>query len=155
MKLEYREVGALTPHEAGRQLLAKMYEEETGCPLPEILLGQRGKPYFAEGGCHFSVSHTKKLVFCALSKQPVGIDAEDLSREIKLSLAEKILSPYEYAQFQTAADKKKALLTFWVLKEAAGKLSGEGINGFPNHTNFDLCDPRVQIIENHLVAIFE
>ena len=153
MELNYCTVGELTPHEAGRRLLANMYREETGCPLPEILLGQRGKPYFAEGGYHFSVSHTKKLVFCALSKKPVGIDAEDLSREIKLSLAEKILSPYEYAQYEKAADKQKALLTFWVLKEAAGKLTGEGINGYPNHTNFDLADPRVQTIENHIVAI--
>ena len=155
MKLAYCDVGTLTPHQAGRQLLARMYEEETGCRLPEILLGERGKPYFAQGDYHFSIAHTKAMVFCALSKQPVGIDAEDLSRDIKHTLAEKILSPYEYAQYEKAQDKRKALLTFWVLKEAAGKLSGEGINGFPNHTEFDLSDPRVQTIGNHIVAIIE
>ena len=155
MKLQYCRVGTLTPHEAGRKLLAQMYKEETGCQLPEILLGHRGKPYFAEGGYHFSISHTKQLAFCVLSKTPVGIDAESLDRDIKLSLAEKILSPYEYAQYEKATDKRRALLTFWVLKEAAGKLSGEGINGYPNHTSFDLADTRVQVIENHLVAIIE
>ncbi len=155
MKLAYCDVGTLTPHQAGRQLLAQMYKEETGCEMPEILLGERGKPYFAQGDYHFSISHTKAMVFCVLSKRPVGIDAEDLRRDIKLSLAEKILSPYEYAQYEKAQDKRKALLTFWVLKEAAGKLSGEGINGYPNHTNFDLSDLRVQTIHNHLVAIIE
>ena len=155
MIVKYLPIGKETGHDAGRQLLARMYKEETGCRLPEILLGERGKPYFAQGDYHFSIAHTKAMVFCALSKQPVGIDAEDLSRDIKLSLAEKILSPYEYAQYEKAEDKRKALLTFWVLKEAAGKKTGEGINGYPNHTNFDLTDPRVQTIHNHLVAIIE
>ena len=155
MILKCLPIGEETGHIAGRQLLAQMYAQETGCQLPEILLGQRGKPYFGSGSYHFSIAHTKEMVFCALSEKPVGIDAESLNREIKLSLAEKILSPSEYAQFQKAADPKKALLTFWVLKEAAGKLSGEGINGYPNHTEFDLSDPRVQTIGNHIVAIIE
>lgn len=155
MIVKHMPIGAETGHKAGRRLLKEMYEEETGCEMPEILLGERGKPYFAEGDYHFSIAHTKEMVFCALSEKPVGIDAERLSRDIKLTLAEKILSPYEYAQYETAEDKRKALLTFWVLKEAAGKLSGEGINGYPNHTNFDLTDPRVQTIHNHLVAMIE
>ena len=153
--LKYCAVDTLTPHDAGRRLLAQMYQEKTGLDLPEIRKGERGKPYFAEGSYHFSVSHTKSMVFCVLSDTPVGIDAEDLNRDVKLHLAEKILSPYEYAQFQKAGDKQKALLTFWVLKEAEGKKTGEGINGYPNHTKFDLSDSRVQIIENHIVAIIE
>lgn len=132
-----------------------MYREETGCQLPEIVTGSRGKPYFAEGDYHFSISHTKYMAFCVLSKTPVGIDAEHVERKVSPALAEKILSGYEYAQYEKAPDKQRAILTFWVLKEAAGKKTGEGINGFPNHTNFDLTDPRVQGIENHLVAIIE
>ena len=148
-------IGEETGHIAGRKLLAQMYKEETGCGLPEIRIGERGKPYFADSKYHFSISHTKSMVFCALSESPVGLDAEELNRDIKLHLAEKILSPYEYAQFEKAEDKQKTLLTFWVLKEAQGKLTGEGINGYPNHTAFDLSDPSVQIIENHLVAMIE
>lgn len=155
MILKYMEIGEETGHQAGRKLLAQMYREETGCDLPEISVGERGKPYFAEGNYHFSVSHTKKMAFCVLSDKPVGIDAEELNRAVKPQLAEKILSPYEYAQYEKAADKQKALLTFWVLKEAQGKKTGEGINGYPNCTNFDLTDTRVQTIDNHLVAIIE
>lgn len=151
----YCTVGDLTPHQAGRKLLAQMYQEETGCALPEIAFGERGKPYFTDSAYHFSISHTEKMAFCVLSQSPVGIDAECLDRRIKLSLAEKILSPYEFAQYEKAEDKQKALLTFWVLKEAWGKLTGEGINGYPNRTEFDLTDKRVQTIENHLVAIIE
>ncbi len=155
MKLSYMALGELSGHDAGRKLLAQMYKEVKGNQMPPICIGKRGKPYFENGDCHFSISHTKKMVFCVLSDKPVGMDAEALDRDVKLSLAEKILSPYEYAQYEKAADKRKALLTFWALKEAQGKITGEGINGYPNHTEFDLTDNRVQIINNHIVAIIE
>lgn len=47
------------------------------------------------------------------------------------------------------------MLTFWVLKEAAAKLTGEGIKGYPNHTDFNLTDPRVQRLNGCLVAVLE
>ena len=153
--MEYRKIAPGTGHEEGRKLLWEMYRRRTGEEMPEILFGERGKPYFATGDWHFSISHTKNFVFCVLDRQPVGIDAEELTRDIKLSLADKILSPQEKAQFDAASDKKRALLTFWVLKEAAGKVSGEGINGYPNHTNFSLCDPRVQEVDGCLVAVIK
>ena len=81
------------------------------------------------------------------------MDAEELDRNIDLRLAEKILSPPEKARFDAASDKRRALLTLWVLKEAAAKLSGEGLRGYPNHTDFSPEDPRVREIDGCLVAI--
>lgn len=140
-------------HDAGRALLKQMYEEEIGGQMPEILVKERGKPYFSTGNVHFSISHTKGHVFCVLADRPVGIDAEELSRAVKPGLAEKILSPMELAQYEAAEDKNKALLTFWVLKEAAAKCTGEGLRGYPNQTNFALDDPRVTEIDGCLVAV--
>ena len=76
-----------------------------------------------------------------------------LNRRVNLSLAEKILSPTEKAQFDAAAGKNRAFLTFWVLKEASAKLSGRGLHGYPNDTAFSLNDPRVRELEGCLVAI--
>ena len=70
-------------------------------------------------------------------------------------MAEKILSPGELSQYAKAEDKQRALLTFWVLKEAAGKCTGEGLRIWPNHTEFSLSDPRVQEIDGCLVAVIE
>lgn len=140
-------------HETGRALLRKLWEENIGDGLPEIAVADRGKPYFLRSSWHFSISHTKRRVFCALSKVPVGIDAEETDRDINLRLAEKILSPGEKAQYDAAEDKRTALLKFWVLKEAAAKLSGQGLRGYPNHTCFSLEDPRVLETENCFVAI--
>lgn len=142
-------------HDAGRELLARLYREETGEALPDIAVTNRGKPYFPGSSLHFSISHTPDHAFCALSQHPVGIDAEELTRNINLKLADKILSAAEKEQYDAAPDKGRALLTFWVLKEAAVKLTGEGLRGYPNHTNFSLEDPRVTQIDGCLVAVLE
>ena len=155
MKIASCDLAGKTGHEAGRQLLADLYREETGKALPEIRTTDRGKPYFPDSDWHFSISHTPKHAFCVLNKGNVAIDAEELDRNIKLKLAEKILSAEEYARFEGAEDKHRALLTFWVLKEAAAKLSGEGLRGYPNHTHFSLDDPRVTELDGCLVAVME
>ena len=153
MRIASCDLKGLTGHEAGRLLLKQLYREETGEDLPPVLVTQRGKPYFEASPLHFSISHTKKHAFCVLSYKEVGIDAEEKDREIDLRLAEKILSPMEKAQFDAAEDKRLALLTFWVLKEAAAKATGEGLRGYPNKTNFSLNDPRVTEMDNCLVAV--
>ena len=155
MRIASCELFGQTGHEAGRQLLAALYREATGESLPEIRVTDRGKPYFPDSPWHFSISHTPKHAFCVLSENHVGLDAEEMGRKINLRLAEKILSPREKRQFDAAPNKEKALLTFWVLKEAAAKLSGEGLRGYPNHTNFSLEDSRVKELDGCIVAVME
>ena len=154
MRLASCTLNGRTGHEAGRALLTQLYREATGLPLPPIVIGAWGKPHFADSDWHFSISHTKMHAFCALARENVAIDAEELSRHMNLALAEKILSPREKVQYDAAPDKARALLTFWVLKEAAAKLSGRGLRGYPNNTDFSLDDPRVREMDGCLVAIF-
>ena len=155
IRLAHALVGEEGGYAAGRQLLQTLYRETVDQPMPPVVIAPGGKPCFADGAYHFSVSHTKRHVFCALSDQPIGMDAEEMDRNVNLRLAEKILSPTEYAQFETAEDKRKALLTFWVLKEAHAKFTGKGIRGYPNKTDFRLDDPRVKEYHNCLVAVME
>ena len=155
MRIASCELGGLSGHEAGRMLLKELYREATGEDLPEIRITDRGKPYFPDRDWHFSISHTPKHAFCVLSRNNVGLDAEELDRKINLKLAEKILSPGEKARFDAAENKEKALLTFWVLKEAAAKRSGEGLRGYPKHTNFTLEDPRVTELDGCILAVME
>ena len=155
MKLKGCMLDRETGHEAGRRLLRELYQEEVGEPLPEILTGDRGKPYLKGSPLHLSISHTPNHAFCVLSDRRIGLDAEELDRKIRLRLAEKILSPVEKAQFDRAQDKRKTLLTFWVLKEAYVKLTGEGLRGYPNQTRFILPSSAVREIDGCLVAILE
>ena len=142
-----------TGHDAGWALLEALYREETGCPLPRVVRNHRGHPRFADSHLCFSIAHTDRHAFCVLAPRPVGIDAEELDRRVSLRLAQKILSPGEMEQFSRAADKRRALLTFWVLKEAAAKRSGLGLTGFPNHTSFRLDDPNVHKWDGCLIAV--
>ena len=155
MVIRSKEVKNMTGHEAGRRLLTEMYRELTGKELPRICVTDRGKPYFPEEKLHFSISHTKHRVFCALSERPVGIDAEEMSRPVNLLLADKILSPAERQRYDRAPDKPAALLRLWVLKEAAAKLSGEGLRGYPNTTDFSPDDPRITEIDGCFLAVLE
>ena len=155
MKLTYCKLDGQSGHEAGRQLLADLYRRAPGEELPEISRTDRGKPYFPDSVWHFSISHTKKHAFCVLSRNNVAIDAEELDRKPHLRLAEKILSEEEKLQFEAAENKERAFLTFWVLKEAEAKLTGEGLRIYPNHTHFSLDDPRVTQIDGCLVAVME
>ena len=140
-------------HEAGWALLRQLYLEETGQNLPSVRLSKTGKPYFPGSPYCFSISHTRRHAACVLGKHPVGLDLEELDRPVPLKLAKRVLSPVEYAQFETAPDKTRAFLTFWVLKEALVKCRGTGLQGFPNHTAFDLHDPRVWEQDGCLAAM--
>ena len=142
-----------TGHEVGRLLLARLFREETGRELPEIRIAEGGKPYFPNCPLEFSISHTRSHAFCALAPGPIGIDAEEKDRQVNLKLAEKILSPSERVRFDAAPDKQAALLKLWVLKEASVKLTGRGLRGFPNHTDFDPDDPRIAEIDGCYVAV--
>lgn len=144
-----------TGHEAGRALLAELYRRETGEALPPIVISPRGKPFFGDSPWHFSISHTRKHAFCVLDRENIAIDAEELDRPVNPRLAERILSPREKAQLDAAADRTRALLTFWVLKEAQVKRTGEGLRGYPNGTDFSLNDPRVTEMDGCLVAVIE
>ena len=154
-KLDYWPLNGLDSRVAGKLLLERMYEELTGEGMPPIEKAPRGKPYFPGSELHFSITHTKTTVFCAIADTEIGIDAEDLTRKVSPNLAQKILSPHEYAQYEAVPqeDRNEALLRFWVLKEAEAKCSGLGLRGYPNHTEFDLDDPRVQKLGGCLVAV--
>ena len=155
LKIQSWALNGLNSRVAGQLLLKQMYEEHTGEEMPEIGKMHRGKPYFLSGDLHFSITHTKTTVFCAIADRQIGIDAEDLNRKVSPTLAEKILSPAEYAQYEQVPeeDRNEALLRFWVLKEAEAKCSGLGLRGYPNHTEFSLDDPRVQKLGGCMVAV--
>ena len=140
-------------HEAGYALLRQLYLTHVGTELPPILREAGGKPYFSHSPWHFSITHTRRHACCVLADRPVGIDAEETDRKVKLEIAKKILSPGEFAQFSAAEDPRLALLSFWVLKEAEAKCTGKGISFHPCHTDFSLDDPRLQYRDGCVLAV--
>lgn len=155
LKIGHSKVTAGDGHSTAYALLEMLWQEAFGGQLPQIARTRLGKPYFVNEKIYFSVAHTKNNAFCVLADVPVGIDAEETDRKVNPTLAEKILSLEEYGQYIAAEDKNRALLTFWVLKEAQGKCTGEGVRIYPNHTSFSLDDPRVWEKDGCLVAVIK
>ncbi|MBE6976864.1 MAG: 4'-phosphopantetheinyl transferase superfamily protein [Ruminococcaceae bacterium] len=155
MKLKWTKLIDKSGHEAGRELLAALYREETRQSLPPIAHTPLGKPYFPGESWHFSISHTPRHAFCCLSRHPVGVDAEETDRAVDLRLIERYLSTSEQRRLALAQDKNAAFLRLWVLKEALAKATGRGIGNWLKETDFDPDDPRVTCIDGCYVAILE
>lgn len=137
-------------HQAGLALLETMFREETGQALPSIDRTPQGKPFFSDNPLHFSISHTKSHVFCCLARENVGIDAEQIGREISPLVKERLCSPAEQSRIKTNDD----LLRLWVLKESYAKFTGRGIGNYLKATDFSPDDARIQIIDGCYVAVF-
>ncbi len=153
--VDHQRIENATGHETAWMLLGKMYQKQFGTEMPQIRRSERGKPYFIDGTIHFSLTHTPHHAFCVLSDCPVGIDAEEMDRKINPRLSKKILSPTEKERYSSSKNPSQALLRLWVLKEAQVKCSGEGLRGYPNHSDFSPEDPRIQILEGCFVAIIQ
>lgn len=155
MELIWKKLEQEDGHTAGRRLLETLYRQVTGEPMPPIAVTARGKPYFTAGNWHFSVSHTKRHVFCCLSRQNVGIDAEEADRVVDPRLAERYLSPVEQRRLEMAKDPNAALLRLWVQKEAYAKRIGTGIGNYLKTTDFDPENQEILCIDGCFVAVSE
>ena len=147
MRFAFARLNGEDGHAVGRRLLKDLM----GGNLPEIAVTEQGKPYFVGKKLHFSISHTKKHVFCCVSDKNVGLDAEEMDRPVSAALAEKILSPSEKRRCTSDAD----ILRLWVQKEAYAKLTGKGLGNYLYETDFDPNHPRVLIIDGCYVAVME
>jgi len=105
----------------GASLLAEAYRDFCGsarAPLPQIKRLIGGKPVFAkEPELHFSISHSRTHVLCALSGSPVGADTLD-HREVSQRVIERLATEDERKYF--------TFYQLWCLRESYFKLTGEG-----------------------------
>lgn len=109
-------------------LLKKALREEYGLtenPLFEY--GPHGKPFIVgHPEIHFTLSHCREAVACAVSDRPVGIDVESVQR-YRESLAQYTMSDEEQQLIAVAERPDVAFIRLWTMKEARLKLTGEGI----------------------------
>lgn len=136
----------LDQHLAVRRCLQALYRTVYGAFMPPLEKSPSGQPLFSVPGCYCSLTHTRKAAFCALSDKPVGLDAEAEDRALSPGVAEKILAPEELAQYLASGEDAACPLSFWVLKEAYVKFTGQGLNGRPRAFAFDLSGARPHLI---------
>lgn len=108
-------------------LLLERALQDLGIPfVPEFAYEDFGKPYLPGYPVHFSLSHTKNAVACAVSDCPIGVDVQE-KMKYSSRLADRICSEEEWAALEKAKDKALALTALWTKKEALAKCNGKGL----------------------------
>ena len=104
----------------------------------EILIGPKGKPYFANGP-FFNLSHAGEYVGLAVSDEEVGFDLENIER-CDLSIVRAAFTAEEGQRIHSKQDFALA----WTQKEAVAKCLGDGLTNPRLSGVEDLGDGRFQ-----------
>lgn len=102
-----------------------------GCDDPVLAVRHGGKPFFeVPKWLKLSVSDTGKVAYLAVGGIELGFDLEFASRSVSAgAIARRYFhsDEYHWLERQPVTQQKTAFLRLWTAKEAAVKLSGEGI----------------------------
>lgn len=93
----------------------------------DLLFNENGKPflkYFPE--IYFNISHCEMGVACAVAKDNIGIDIQDII-SFSIKLGESICSQNELEQINSATNKDLELTKIWTMKESYYKMIGTGL----------------------------
>lgn len=113
----------------GAYLLLKKLLSEEKIKKPIFKTGKYGKAYISNyENIHFNLSHSGKMVLCAISDREVGADIEYIDPEIDLNIAKHYFYNSEYENIMNAENKPDEFFKYWVLKESYMKYTGLGMN---------------------------
>lgn len=123
------------------QLLYEVLQKH-GLPIAEVTFTESGKPGFADPGLMFSISHSGGLCAVAVADRPVGVDVELCRERYHPRLIERSLTASEREVFDGDFTR------LWCRKEAAAKMTGEGITGYPGNIETSGYVYSEELIEN-------
>lgn len=119
---------------------------------------EAGKPYAPELDIHFSISHSKDMVVCAVSYENIGADVERV-RDIDL----RILSlagtegdrEFIYAENLSDEERRERFFKLWTAKEAYFKFCGTGIVGLKSINYLDIA-PKCEVFTEgeYMITIY-
>ena len=126
---EFQKKGALSREEFEKTLKEPLPD------LPEIVPEPLGKPNFRDPSLPcFSFAHSGNLVFLGIADCPLGVDAERVTAGRNLDgISKRFYSPEEQnylKEAETPSVMTERFFELWTLREAAGKLTGAGIQDF-------------------------
>ena len=113
----------------GAYLLLKKLLDEEGITDPAFKLAKYGKACISNHeNIHFNLSHSNKLVACAISDREVGVDVEYIDSGIDLNIARNYFFNTEYDGIIKSPNPSDEFFKYWVLKESYMKYTGLGFN---------------------------
>ena len=113
----------------GAYLLLKKLLSEKNIENPLFKTEEYGKAYISNHeNIHFNLSHSEKMVLCAISDMEVGVDVEHIDPEIDLNIAKQFFFNEEYCSIMKSDNPSDEFFKYWVLKESYMKYTGLGMN---------------------------
>lgn len=113
----------------GVYLLLKKLLSEENITDPIFKIEKYGKAYISNyENIHFNLSHSGKVVLCAISDRDVGVDVEYIDRKIDLNIAKHYFYNSEYKNIMNCENRPEKFFEYWVLKESYMKYTGLGMN---------------------------
>ena len=109
-------------------LLERALREEYGITeVPEFVYNEFGKPSLSTLPIHFSLSHCKNAVACAISDYNIGIDVETIV-PYNPDVARRICTAAELEMLEQSENKDAEFIKLWTIKEAISKYEGMGLS---------------------------
>ena len=109
-------------------LLQRALREEYGITeIPEFVYNEFGKPSLPNLPIHFSLSHCKDAVACAVSDCNIGIDVETIVA-YNPDVARRVCTASELEVLRCSSQKDLDFTTLWTKKEAVVKFEGLGLS---------------------------
>ncbi len=113
----------------GAYLLLEKLLSEVGVTNPSFKLGKYGKSYISNfEDVYFNMSHSGKMVACAISDMEIGVDVEFNDPSIDLNIAKNYFFNEEYESIMKSDNPSDDFFNYWVLKESYMKYTGLGFN---------------------------
>ena len=109
-------------------LLERALREEYGITeVPEFVYNEFGKPSLPNLPIHFSLSHCKDAVACAVSDNNIGIDVESIV-PYNPDVARRVCTAAELEMLEQSPNKDVEFIKLWTIKEAISKYEGRGLS---------------------------
>ena len=118
----------------GAYLLLQKVLDEEGISKPEFKVGKYGKAYICNHeDIYFNISHSGKMVCCAISDREIGVDVEYNDPTIDLNIAKNYFYNSEYENIMKSDNPSKD--SFEIIIDGDIKLKND-----KNNVKFNLFD---------------
>ena len=94
---------------------------------------EHNKPSPIDENLYINLSHSKSSVMAGFSESPLGLDVEFIRKIYPKIVCNRVFTPTEIAQIESADEPTLAFFKFWTLKESYVKCIGQGLT-FPLQT---------------------
>jgi 4'-phosphopantetheinyl transferase len=108
---------------------------------------ESGKPYLIDyPHIHFSISHSKFAVACAVYDKHIGVDIENI-RNFSTNVTKRVCTKEEQTLIDNSENKEDTFFRMWTFKESYVKLTGDGLSYGLKNVSFDPYNKETNITD--------